>query len=59
VNASIAHRFSGARTEVEVGVHNLLDRTPPISTQQVINSYDPTLYDVPGRFFYVGAQTRF
>lgn len=59
VNLSLAHRFTRARTEVEVGVHNALDRTPPISTQQVINSYDPTLYQVPGRFFYVGAETRF
>ncbi len=59
VNVSVAHRFTGIHTEVEAGVHNLLDRTPPISTQQVINSYDPTLYDVPGRFFYVGAQTAF
>ncbi len=59
VDASVGHRFHAARTEVTLGVHNLLDRSPPISTQQVINSYDPTLYDVPGRFLYVEAQTSF
>jgi iron complex outermembrane receptor protein len=59
LNASVGHRFVAAHVQVQAGVHNLLDRTPPISTQQVINSYDPTLYDVPGRFFYVGAQVDF
>ena len=35
-----------------VGIRNLFDKVPPISSVQELNSFDPTLYDVPGQFFY-------
>jgi iron complex outermembrane receptor protein len=35
-----------------VGNRNLLSKEPPISSVQELNSFDPTLYDVPGRFMY-------
>ena len=35
------------------GIRNLFNKEPPSSTQQQLNSFDPTLYDVPGRFLYV------
>ncbi len=35
------------------GIRTLFNKEPPSSTQQQLNSFDPTLYDVPGRFLYV------
>ncbi|HEY4128794.1 MAG TPA: TonB-dependent receptor, partial [Gammaproteobacteria bacterium] len=35
-----------------VGIRNLFSKEPPISSVQELNSFDPTLYDVPGRFMY-------
>jgi outer membrane receptor protein involved in Fe transport len=35
-----------------LGIRNLFDKEPPISSVQELNSFDPSLYDVPGRFFY-------
>jgi outer membrane receptor protein involved in Fe transport len=35
-----------------LGVRNLFAKEPPISSVQELNSFDPTLYDVPGRFVY-------
>lgn len=46
-------------TVVRIGVRNLLDRNPPVSTQQVIDSYDPSIYDLPGRFLYLNVTTQF
>ncbi|EQD76679.1 tonb-dependent outer membrane receptor [mine drainage metagenome] len=46
-------------TVVRIGVRNLLDRNPPVSTQQVIDSYDSSIYDIPGRFIYVNVTSQF
>lgn len=46
-------------TTFTFGIRNFLDKDPPISSVQELNSFDPTLYDVPGRFFYVRASAKF
>jgi len=35
-----------------LGARNLWAKEPPASTVQELNNFDPTLYDVPGRFLY-------
>ncbi|HEV7165301.1 MAG TPA: TonB-dependent receptor [Gammaproteobacteria bacterium] len=39
-------------TTFTVGIRNLFGKIPPSSTNQELNNFDPTLYDVPGRFVY-------
>ncbi len=51
--------FSDYHTTVTFGIRNLFNKAPPISTQQQLNSFDPTLYDVPGMFPYLRVSTTF
>jgi iron complex outermembrane receptor protein len=46
-------------TRFTIGVNNLFDRNPPVSYSAFQDSYDPTLYRVPGRFLYGRIVTRF
>lgn len=41
-----------------VGVNNLFDKDPPACLSCDLNNFDPTLYDVPGRYFYARATLR-
>ncbi len=36
-----------------LGVNNLFDKDPPACFSCSLNNYDPTTYDIPGRFFYL------
>ena len=40
------------RLMLTLGANNLTDRDPPACFTCSVNNYDPTTYDVPGRFFY-------
>jgi iron complex outermembrane receptor protein len=40
------------RVAFTVGVNNLFDKDPPACFSCSLNNYDPTTYDVPGRFGY-------
>ncbi len=42
----------GERLGLTVGVNNLFDTDPPACFSCSLNNYDPTTYDVPGRFGY-------
>ena len=42
----------GRRVALTLGVNNLFDRDPPACFTCSVNNYDPTTYDVPGRFGY-------
>ena len=46
-------------TSFSLGIRNLMGKEPPISSVQELNSFDPTLYDVPGRFFYGRISVKF
>jgi iron complex outermembrane recepter protein len=50
--------FNG-QAVIGVGVNNLLDEDPPNCLSCDLNSYDGTLYPVPGRFWYVRGGVRF
>ena len=41
-----------------VGVNNLFDKDPPACLGCDLNNFDPTMYDVPGRFFYARANVK-
>lgn len=51
-DAQVSYNFDPAKLTFTFGIRNLFNKEPPSSTQQQLNSFDPTLYDVPGRFFY-------
>ncbi|CAA9486014.1 MAG: TonB-dependent receptor [uncultured Sphingomonadaceae bacterium] len=42
-----------------VGANNLFDTDPPPCISCGLNNFDPTTYDVPGRFVYARASLRF
>jgi iron complex outermembrane receptor protein len=44
--------FLERRVTLTVGGNNLTDKDPPACFTCSVNNYDPTTYDVPGRFFY-------
>jgi iron complex outermembrane receptor protein len=39
--------------ELTFGVNNVLDEDPPVCYSCSLNGYDPSIYDVPGRFAYL------
>ena len=41
-----------------VGVNNLLDKDPPGCISCGLNNFDPTTYDVPGRYLYARATVK-
>jgi iron complex outermembrane receptor protein len=45
--------FADSRFALTVGVNNLFDKDPPACFSCSLNNYDPTTYDVPGRFGYL------
>ena len=51
-DVQVNYDFDPAKMTFTFGIRNLFNKEPPSSTQQQLNSFDPTLYDVPGRFFY-------
>ncbi len=52
-DVQVNYAYDPAKMTFTFGIRNLFNKEPPSSTQQQLNSFDPTLYDVPGRFFYV------
>ena len=46
-------------TELTIGMHNVFDKAPPVSTQAFANSFDPTVYELPGRFSYIRVSAAF
>ena len=41
-----------------VGVNNLFDKDPPACISCNLNNFDPTTYDVPGRYYYARASIK-
>lgn len=41
------------RLALTVGVNNIFDKDPPACFSCSLNNFDPTTYDIPGRFGYV------
>jgi iron complex outermembrane receptor protein len=47
------------RTTFTLGMRNIFAKEPPASSVQELNNFDPTLYDVPGRFIYGRISVKF
>ena len=41
-----------------LGVNNLFDKDPPGCISCGLNNFDPTTYDVPGRYLYARASVK-
>ncbi|HLW74333.1 MAG TPA: TonB-dependent receptor [Gammaproteobacteria bacterium] len=54
-----SYNADSLNTTFTAGIRNLWDKNPPISSVQELNSFDPTLYDVPGRFYYFRMSVKF
>jgi iron complex outermembrane recepter protein len=58
-DAWVSYDYDPAKMTFTFGIKNMFNKEPPSSTQQQLNSFDPTLYDVPGRFFYGRISVKF
>lgn len=58
-DAQVSYHYQPWDTRFTLGGRNLFDKEPPWSHQAFANSYDPTTYDVPGRFWYARVTTNF
>lgn len=50
---SFTYNLADFNAKVTVGGVNVLDEDPAVSFSTFANSFDPTMYDVPGSFWYV------
>jgi iron complex outermembrane receptor protein len=53
------YHFDTWNTDFSVGIRNLFDKEPPISMDTFANSYLPTYYRTPGRFFWASMGVKF
>ncbi|TXC69002.1 TonB-dependent receptor [Sphingorhabdus soli] len=51
--------FLQERFTLSLGVNNLFDKDPPGCSSCGLNNFDPTTYDVPGRYGYVELKAKF
>jgi len=58
-DAQVSYHYTPWDTRFTLGARNLFDKDPPLCFQCFANSYDPTTYDVPGRFWYLRVTTNF
>jgi len=52
-NVQVSYNISEWDTRLTFGIQNIGDKQPPFSSQANANSFDPTTYEVPGRFPYL------
>jgi iron complex outermembrane receptor protein len=57
VNAS--YHIDSLNTDVGFGIRNLFDKEPPIAMDAFANSFLPTFYRTPGRFFFANVTVKF
>ncbi len=51
-DVSATYHADGINTDFTFGIRNLFDKEPPIAMSAFANSFLPTYYRAPGRFFY-------
>ncbi|HEY3644730.1 MAG TPA: TonB-dependent receptor [Gammaproteobacteria bacterium] len=54
-----SYHLDSWNTDVYAGVRNVFDKQPPISMDAFANSFLPTYYRTPGRFFFAGVGVKF
>ena len=55
----VSYNLSDYDTRLTFGIQNMFDEMPPVSTTAFANSFDASLYDPRGRFFYGRVTVRF
>jgi iron complex outermembrane recepter protein len=59
-NVRIGYQVPSWTSKIELGVNNVLDQEPtPSFVFSPVYGYEPTMYEVPGRFLYVRLQKAF
>ena len=53
IQVAYSHDFGPLGWTWTLGVNNAFDEDPPECYSCSLNGYDPSTYDVPGRFYYV------
>ena len=51
-DVSATYHVDSMNTDFTFGIRNLFDKQPPIAMSAFANSFLPTYYRAPGRFFY-------
>ena len=58
-DVAATYHLDGINTDFSFGVRNLFDKQPPISMDAFANSFLPTYYRTPGRFFHAAVGVKF
>lgn len=58
-NAQVSYLVPFQNARVTFGVNNIGGKEPPISYSAFANSFDPSIYDLPGTFYYLRLSKRF
>lgn len=58
-DASVTYSFKPMNTRLTLGINNLLNKQPAISYSAHNENFDPTIYDIPGRFIYFRVTAEF
>ena len=58
-DASVTYAFKSINTHLTLGINNLMNKEPAISYTALNENFDPTIYDIPGRFVYLRVTTDF
>lgn len=59
IRLGLTPAFLQERYSLSLGVNNLFDKDPPGCISCGLNNFDPTTYDVPGRYGYVQLKAKF
>ena len=51
-DANATYNLADYDMSFTLGIENLLDKSPPLSTQAFANSYEAGLYDGSGRYYW-------
>ena len=55
----VTYHLDSWNTDFTFGIRNLFDKAPPIAMSAFANSFLPTFYRAPGRFFYARVGVKF
>ncbi|MHB8404067.1 MAG: TonB-dependent receptor plug domain-containing protein [Gammaproteobacteria bacterium] len=58
-DVAVTYHLDPLNTDFTFGIRNLFDKEPPIAMSAFANSFLPTYYRAPGRFFYVRVGVKF
>jgi len=58
-DVAVTYHVDAWNTDFTFGIRNLFDKAPPIAMSAFANSFLPTYYRAPGRFFYARVGVKF